>query len=324
MPRLADNITNKQALWYQLKQRGFVVKAKGGTSIVEPLMVARNTTVKSYSGYDIIDLAPQQGLTAAEYLWKQIAGSVTISGEEKFKNSGKSAVISLLDSKVKQLELSMMMEINRQLQANGLGNGGKDITGLALQVQDGTAWSVVGGIDSNTFPYWRNQWIDYNASYGDMAYAQADLQELIRSWTTMYWSCARNNVRTTLIIVDQKIFEAYIAAVQFGTNGTFTIPIDTKMADAGIMNVMFNGTPVVIDDDMPNASNVAGSDNHEVLFLNADFLKFVIGEGKDFVSTPMVTPDNQDAESSKIMLYGNLTCSNRQRQGRITNIDTTG
>lgn len=323
MPRLADNITNKQALWYQLKERGFVVKNKGGTSIVEPLLIGRNTTVKSYSGYDIIDTAPQQGISAAEYLWKQVAGSVSISGEEKFKNSGKSAVISLLDSKVKQLELSMMMEINRQLQADGTGNGGKDITGLALQVEDGAAWSTVGGIDSNANAYWRNQWIDYTASYGAMDNSQAELQDFIRSWTTMYFSCMRNNVHPTLIVTDQKVFETYISAIQFGTSGTFTIPIDKKMADAGIRNVLFMDTPVVIDDDMPNASLVAGSDNHEVVFLNADFLKFILGEGKDFVSTEMMRPENQDAEVSQVLMYGNLVCSNRQRQGRITNIDYT-
>jgi len=30
-----------------------------------------------------------------------------------------------------------MLEINRQLQSDGTGNGGKDITGLGLAVEDG-------------------------------------------------------------------------------------------------------------------------------------------------------------------------------------------
>lgn len=328
MPRLADNITNKQALWYQLKERGFVTKAKGGTSIVEPLMVGRNNTVKSYSGYDIIDTSPQQGLSAAEYLWKQIAGSLSISGEEKFKNSGKSAVISLLDSRVRQLELSMMMEINRQLQADGLGNSGKDLTGLALQVEEGTAWSSVGGIDSNAFPYWRNQWDDFTTNFGGAldfvttdAAASLSYKRLIRAMTRLYTSCMRNNVRPTLILTDQMVYEAYGLSLTISGTTNFRIQINQKLADAGFMNLLFMETPVVIDDDMPNASLVAGADNHEMLFLNADFLRFVIGEGKDFVNTPMMRPDNQDAETSQVLVYGNLTCSNRQRQGRLTNID---
>lgn len=314
-----------QVVWYQLKERGFVREDEGGTSIVEPLLVGRNTTVKSYAGYDIIDTAPQQGITAAEYNWKQVAGSVSISGEEEFKNSGsKTKVISLLQSKITQLELSMMLEMNRQLQADGTGNGGKDITGLALAVEDGAAWSTYGGIDSNAFTYWRNQWVDYNATYGILdlgAGITTSLKNLIRAMTNIYNSAMRGKVRPTVIITDQMMYEAYEQALQL-TSSNYRIMIDTKMADAGFMNLLFKETPVTFDEDMPNASIVTNSDNHEMLFLNVDFMKFVIGRGKNFVVTDMMRPENQDAKVSQIIVYGNLTINNRARQGRISNIDT--
>lgn len=322
---LADNITAHQVVWYQLKERGFVREDEGGTSIVEPLLVGRNTTVKSYAGYDIIDVAPQTGITAAEFNWKQIAGSVTISGEEEFKNSGsKTKVISLLQSKITQLELSMMLEMNRQLQADGTGNGGKDITGLALAVEDGAVWSTYGGIDSNAFTYWRNQWIDYNASFGILdlgAGIGTSLRQLIRAMERIYNSCMRNKVRPTVIITDQLIYEAYEQSLQL-TSSNYRIQVDRKMADAGFMNLLFKETPVVFDEDMPNASLVTNSDDHEMLFLNADFMKFVIGRGKNFVVTDFQRPENQDAKVSQVIVYGNLTLNNRARQGRISNIDT--
>src|SRR5690349_22170622 len=141
--QLADNITGHNVLWYMLKEKGFVREEDGGTTIVEPLLIGRNTTVKSYKGYDVIDTTPQTGITAAEYEWKQIAGSVTISGEEEFKNMGsKTRILSLLESKIQQLELSMMLEVNRQLQGDGTGNGGKDLGGLQAAVEDGAAWST--------------------------------------------------------------------------------------------------------------------------------------------------------------------------------------
>lgn len=310
-----------------MKERGFVREDEGGTSIVEPLLVGRNTTVKSYAGYDIIDTAPQQGITAAEFNWKQVAGSVSISGEEEFKNSGsKTKVISLLQSKITQLELSMMMEMNRQLQADGTGNGGKDITGLALAVEDGAAWSTYGGIDSNAFTYWRNQWIDFNAFYGPISSGvsptSADLAAIIRSMTRMYNSCMRGKVRPTVIITDQRIYELYEQSMQL-TSSNYRVMIDSKMADAGFMNLLFKETPVTFDEDMPGASLVATADDHEILFLNADFMKFVIGKGKNFVVTDMQRPENQDAKVSQILVYGNLTLNNRARQGRISNIDFT-
>jgi hypothetical protein len=309
--QLADNITNHQVLWLQMKERGFIREDEGGTSIVETLLVERNSTVSSYSGYDIIDTSPQGGMTAAEFDWKQIAGSVTISGEEEFKNSGsKTKVINLLQSKITQLELSMMLEINRQLQANGTGNGGKDITGLGLAVENAsTGFSTYGGINAATFTYWRNQFIA-NAIITEASPPHNAYMNALR---TLYNSCSRGKVKPTVIISDQYLFEKYEASLV--PNERF---MDMRLGDAGFLNLMFKATPWVFDDDMPNASLTALSDDHELVMLNADFLKFVMGKGKNFVVTDFQRPENQDAKVSQILLYGNLTCSNRQRQGRMT------
>lgn len=310
---LADNITNHQVLWLQLKERGFIREDEGGTSIVEPLLIERNSTVKAYSGYDIIDTTPQQGITAAEFLWKQVAGTVTISGEEEFKNAGsKTKVISLLQSKIQQLELSMMLEINRQLQGDGTGTGGKEITGLGLAVEDGTTFGTYGGIDSNAFPYWRNQWAGNIAITGFATTIVGTA--FLNALRTMYNSCSRGKVKPTLIMSTQQVYEIYEALLV--PNERF---MDMRLGDLGFLNLMFKATPWVFDDDMPGSA-FGVSNNHELVMLNADFLKFVIGKGKNFVVTDFVRPENQDAKVSQTIMYGNLTCCNRQRQGRM-NID---
>ena len=76
--QMADNLTGHEALLWELKSKGFMRTEDGGTSIVEPLLYGRNTTVKSYNGYDVLDTTPQTGITAAEYDWKQIAGTVSM------------------------------------------------------------------------------------------------------------------------------------------------------------------------------------------------------------------------------------------------------
>lgn len=309
--KLSDNITAHQAIWYQLKKLGFIREDEGGTSIVEPLLVGRNTTVKSYRGYDLIDVTPQDGISAAEFDWKQIAGSVSISGTEMFQNAGKPKVISLMQSKITQLELSMMMEVNRQLQADGTGNGGRDLTGLAIAVEDGAAWSTYGGIDSNANPYWRNQWIN-NVQ---IPTATPPYTAFLNALRRLYNSCSRGVIKPTLIMSDQTVYEAY--------EGTLTVNerfLDMKLGDAGFENLMYKSTPFVFDEDMPGATLTVPSNDHELVMLNANFLNFVIGKGKNFSVTEMVRPDNQDAQTSQVILYGNLTCSNRARQGRM-NID---
>lgn len=306
--KLSDNITAKQALFYQLKQKGFIREEDGGTTIVEPLLIGTNSTVKSYQGYDVIDTTPQEGISAAEYAWKQIAGSLSISGREKFINGGsKVKILSLLESKVKQLEMSMQFELNRQLQLDGSGNGGKDLGGLSLLVEDGAAWSTVGGIDSNANTYWRNQFIDNNGSW-----ATAGLDNM----RTLYNNCGRQGLNEfpTLIQSSQGIYEAYEKSLT--VNERF---MDMSMGDAGFLNLMYKKTPWVFDSDIPTGLDGTGG-TLALYMLNSSYLNLVIGKGKNFVATPMQKPENQEAEVSQVIFYGNMTTSNRARQGVLDGV----
>jgi hypothetical protein len=299
---LADNITGHQALWAQMKAKGFIREDEGGTSIVEPLLTGTNSTVASFSGYDIIDTTPQEGISAAEYSWKQIAGSLSISGEEEFKNSGsKTKILSLLEAKLLQLEESMKLELNEQLFADGTANGGKDITGLALAVEDGTAWSTYGGIDSSLAAnaFWRNQWL---GSIGSFASNGHDKMR------TLFNSASRSSSKPTLIVTTQDVYEAYEKSLT--VNERFT---DTKMGDAGFINLLYKATPMVFDEDCQSGY---------IYFLNSDFLRFVVGKGRNFVNTPFQKPENQEAKVSQVILYGNLTCNMRARQAVGTGITT--
>ena len=104
-PTLADNITNHTAFWaWMRKMKKFRTEA-GGTSIIEPLLFGQNNTIKSYSRYEQLDTTPQEGISAAEYNWKQVAGSLTIDGFSEFINqASKTRVLNLLQAKITQLE----------------------------------------------------------------------------------------------------------------------------------------------------------------------------------------------------------------------------
>jgi len=130
-PTLVDNIFTARVLLDHLNSAGRVVVETGGTQIIEPLVYAQNGTVGSYAGYDAIDLTPQEGITAAEYDFKQMAASIAISGIEEAKNRGPEAIIKLLQAKIMQAEESIKENLNDMLFGDGTGNGGKDFNGLA-------------------------------------------------------------------------------------------------------------------------------------------------------------------------------------------------
>jgi hypothetical protein len=313
--KLIENLLGQQALFWQLNQRGFVQEDKGGRSIVTPLMYGENSTVQSYAGWDLLDVTPQEGMTSAEFDWKFIAGTVTISGEEEFKNSGdKNKIFNLLESKIRQLELSMQLEMNKQLFADGSGNGYKDITGLAAAVEDGATWSTYGGIDRNVAAnsWWRNKYIEYDTFMGSAkkfhdAYSVSSSIGGIAAMRNLYNSCTIGNSSPTLIVTTQDIYEAYEADAE-GKKQRVT---DTKMYDAGFQNLVFKGTPMIFDEDM---------DDEGVLMLNAEYLKFVIGKGRNFTTTPFVKPQNQDAKVSQVLWAGNIVTSKSDQHGRISNL----
>jgi hypothetical protein len=261
----------------------------GGTKIVEPLIYGQNSTVKSYSGYDTISLTPQDGISAAEYEWKQYAASIAISGIEEAKNNGEQEVINLLEAKIMQAEESLREGFNQMFFADGTGNGGKDWNGLGNLVEAG---NTVGGIDSATEMWWK--------SYEENTAGALTLAQM----ATAYNSVSVGNDHPDMLLTTQTLFEKYESLLQPQLRYT-----DTKTADAGFQNLLFKAAPVTYDVHAPVGT---------MFFINSKYLTLVGHSGKWFENTPFVRPENMDARYALIMCYGNLTIRNRAKQGKLT------
>ena len=287
--QLTDNIFTARPLTYFLTDKGRIRMLNGGTKIVEPLIYGQNSTVASYSGYDTISLTAQSGITAAEYDWKQYAASIAISGIEEAKNNGEQEIINLLEAKIMQAEESMREGFNQMFFADGTGNSGKDWNGLGNLVE---ASGTVGGIDRSTNAYWR--------SYEENTAEALSLAKM----STAYNSVSVGNDHPDMVLTTQTLFEKYESLLQPQLRYT-----DTKTADAGFQNLLFKAAPVTYDEHC-----TAGV----VYFLNSKYLTLVGHSGKWFAQTEFVRPENLDARYALIMCYGNLTCRNAAKQGKLT------
>ena len=299
--QFADNLSTSFFLMYWLTTQGRKITEDGGESIVVQLMYGKNTTVKSYDGYEVIDVTPQEGLTSAKYPWKQVAGSIAISRKEERQNSGEQRIINLLESKVTQAEISMRDEINRQLYADGTGNGSKDIFGLDLLVEDGTAWGTVAGIDRNDTAntWWRNQWIPTSGSFVSTGLA---------NMRSLYNLCSRGNEHPDFGVTTRAIYEAFeLSQVQ---NQRF---VDERVANSHFELIKFKGMIMGWDEQCPTQT---------LFMLNSKYLGFVVDSQTDLITTDFVRPENQDAKVAQILLMANLVTSNSARQGRIGAITT--
>jgi len=295
VPKLTDNIFSARPLFYALTNGQTIRRISGGAKIVVPVIYGTNSTAGSYSGTDTIDTTAQTGISAAEYDWKQYAATVTISGVEEAKNNGEAQIIDLLEGKIFQTQETIIENMNTMLFGNGTGNSNKDWLGLSALV--GSTGSP-GGIDATDAD--NSWWRSAVTNQGSAAITLA-------SMATLYNNCSVGNDQPTIGITGQNQYEAYEALLVDQIRYT-----DTDMADGGFQNLLFKGCPLTFD------GTLAGEG--KLYFLNTKYLQLVAHSDVWFKPTPFVRPTNQDAVYSQLLCYGELTTSNRARQGYMYGI----
>ena len=293
---LADNVTNHNALMRHMDEKGNKQPATGRT-IVQELEYAVNSTSKWYSGYEVLDTSPSDVFTAAEFNYEQLAGNVVISGLEEVQNSGREAVHNLLKSRIKNLEKSLKNTFATAMYADGTGTDGKEIGGLQSLVAD-AGTGTVGGINSSTYTFWKNQIYDFSAE-GVTASATTIQNAMNSLWLTTI----RGADKPDVITADSTYFNFYWSSLQ--TNQRFA---SDRKAAAGFMNLLFMDAPVFYDDQAPST---------HMYMLNTDYLFMRPASGREFVPLGEKASVNQDAMVMPMVWAGNMTCSNRSVQGVI-------
>jgi hypothetical protein len=293
---MADNVTNNNALLRHIDRKGNKSPVTGRT-IVQELEYATNSTTKWYSGYEVLDTSTSNVFTAAEFNYKQLAGNVVISGLEQVENSGPEQIFNLLKSRIRNLEKSLKNTMATALYADGTGTDSKELGGLQLLVP-GTVGNTVGGINSTTYSFWQNQVYDFSTEV-----VTASATTIQTAMNNLWLACIRGADRPDVIVGDTTYFGFYWASLQ--TNQRFT---SDESAAAGFMNLMFMDAPVYYDDQCPTT---------KMYFLNTDYLFLRYAEGREFVPLGEKASVNQDALVMPVAWAGNMTTSNRARQGVI-------
>lgn len=301
---LADNISQHNALLSRLRSKGNSSLVPGGRTIVEELEYAENATFQYYSGYEILDVSPSDVISAAEFNWKQAAVNVTASGlETRIQNAGPEQIINLLESRIKNAEKTMANQISVGVYSDGTGSGGKQIGGLQSIVSD-AGTGTVGGINSTTFTFWKNQ------TSGDVASIDSSAALLDAEMKNMWLETTRGTDGVDIIVADQTLYKV------FWDNLTDRQRItDASEGIQGFQTLKFVTADVVMDGG-PDPHN-SGIPATHMYFLNSDYLKFKVHSATNFVPFERREPVNQDALVVPILFAGNLTCSNRSLQGVV-------
>jgi len=300
---VADNVSKSHALLDRLERKGKAKPADGGRRIVQEIEFGENGTFGWYSGYDTLNISPQEVFSAAEYDWKQCAVAVSISGLEQLMNSGEEQFIDLLESRISNAERTMKNQMGAAVYGDGTAAAGKAVGGMALLIADTASTGTVGNINRANWSFWRNQSFSGLTDFG-AAVSTANINSyMMRTWLTI----VRGNEKPDIIMADNNYYRLYMESLQ--PQQRF---MSEKMAQAGFESLKFQSADVVFDGGIGG-----GCPANHMYFLNTDYIylrhhpkrRYVaLGEKQRFST-------NQDAMVQLMGWAGNMTLSGSMMQG---------
>lgn len=321
---LDDNTTNNNAILRRLKAKGNIRPVSGGNLILQEIMYTDASTinVNSYSGYEQLNISPNSPISAAQFNFTQYAGAISISGLEILQNSGKEALIDLLDGRMSVAEAQLQNRIDYDIYQDGTGNSSKNITGLAAALPSANTTGTYGGISRSSFTFWRNQAFS-GLTNGGAAVSQANITQYM---TTLALSCVRGSDKPDMWVLDANYYGFYVNSLQ----AIQRISSDNGSGGAGAgfgPELKFFGggmsSDVVLGSGISGAVSptqlTSGETASTGYAINTNYLFFRPHKDRNFVPIGGERQSvNQDAVVKLIGWAGNLTSSGPQFCGIIS------
>jgi len=277
----------------------------GGSLIKVPLKYV-NSNHGTYGASTIINQSKVDILDAARFGWGGAYGSNTLNLDDKVKNSGAAAVISLTNQYMENIKESARVDLASQvLGTKGTGNG---INGL-LDLFNITAAGVVGAtsveygaIACSAMANWKNNVITTAASI-----CFETMQDIFREPNMGdVDSKLPNFCVTTPTLKDAYELSLHPQQRYVNTN--------TDMVTAGWRHIMHKGAPIVSDVGVPDGWLFALNLNYLALKAHPEFnFTTPVWVNKAVLGQP-------DVISANTRWMGNLICTNRKMHVLHTNL----
>jgi hypothetical protein len=299
---VADNVSKHNALLNIMKRKNKIKTYSGGYEIQEPLEYAENGTYQRYAGYEQLNTSASDVLTSAKYEWQQIALHVTASGREVRMNSGKEAMIRLVQARKKNALNTAANNLSIDIYSDGaLSN---QIGGLSNLIQT-NGQGTVGGINAATWTFWRNQFKEMTGTNTAAAPSVANATSMLADMNALWLSTVRGKDKPDLIVMTHDFYSLYELGLQDKQRYA-----DATLGENGFETLKYKTAAVVFDDN----TNF-GTTAERAYFLNTDYLYLVQHSEAQWTADEEKKPVNQDAIVVPMYWMGNMVVTNRARQG---------
>lgn len=300
---VTDQIFTATPTFKLLKSKGGIkLNGTGGRYLEIPLSYAKNATVASLDKGDTISISDTKFLTVAQFEWKFVAGSIVRYYVDDAKNKSKQQHLSLVNSKIDNLNRSMVDKFETMIYGDGTGNGSKDIEGFG-NIVDATPTSArtVGNIAQTTYTWWQNK--QKTATGSASVYLLSDMRTLFNDCSTGQATDLPDMIATT-----QTVYEYYEDEVQEQKQ-----IVNQTTGDAMMITVVFKGVPIVW-----SSACTAGY----MYFLNSKYIGLNVDPDINMSATEWKTIPNQLDRVQQVVWKGNLIASRRASLGLLSSITT--
>lgn len=299
---VADQLFTRVPLFAWLRAGGRLKILNGGADLRQGLLYGTNSTAKWYSGHQVLDVTPQEGNTAAIYVWKQGSVSISYSGLELRQNKGdQTKIADLIKTKQMQAEEALVDLLAVGVFSDGTAAGSKQITGLGAMIETTPGTTSYAQVPTGNTA-WRNQ---AQASIGNAAV------NLLPKMRTLFNDCSQGRgtaaTRPDFIVTTQALHEVYesLMAPQLRYTGN-------EGNDLGLSGLKFKGAPVEWTDNEDTGVMHMLNSRHIALIVHED------AQGKSLSVGGFQKPVNQDSFTAQIPFMGQLVTNNRRKHGKIT------
>lgn len=288
---LVDNFFNSAPLFIRLRRRPDNLKLRGGEEIRQPFAYA-GFAASSYGRGDEFDTSVTEFSTVMRFNWKFAYSPVNLDVIDVELNDSPEQVFDIVDAAIETAELSLIDDISTQLFADGTGNVGKDIDGLAIAV---SRTGTYGGITRE------------NTANSPGAAIRAGFEDVTGG--TLSLSNMNSQMSDAIIAREQPDLIVTTAAL-FNRLWERSQPSERNqpgdLREIGFSTVRFNGADVVVDSHCPPGF---------MYFLNTKWWYLWTHRKWDFRLRGPMEPTNQQRMIGQIIWWGNVVCKAPRLQG---------
>lgn len=312
-------------LWHMYRQGA--VAYEGGTECRVPVVLNESSNVGAIGTYATFSTSPEDGPDKARFpTWHKNRASMVIDNTELAQNRGKYQIVNLLKAKQAIAKISLVNELSRQMYQNNAASP-LELNGLQSGffefATEGTQAAIVGGINKAAYSRWRNR-------YGVMTAFGTDGLD---TWEEVYMDCSQRGTHPDIMLVDPIVYRFFKRLVAPNQEER-----DVALWNQGFENLLFNGTPVVPDEELDGTGQTyfittTGRRNVTDFNLKPEYfevpgqnplvqakatgigMQLAILKDDDFRQTAFLTPPNSDVILSHLYFTAMMTTSSEGRQG---------